>query len=157
LFQLDGAIAALNAAYWSKALGLTDVYDYMPQARRDEWNRSIKEHKTPDFTEEAVRPTILQLLASREQFLAERVDGIFRGLAGEHVTNAPEAFGKRMIIAHVLREYHFVEHRTCGLINDLRCVVAKFMGRDEPRYQSSSAVVEALKSRWGEWVSIDGG
>jgi len=157
LFQLDGAIAALNAAYWSKALGLTDVYDYMPQARRDEWNKSIKEHKTPDFTEDAVRPTILQLLASRDQFFAERVDGIFRGLSGEHVTNAPEAFGKRMILARVLCEYHFVNHGMCGLINDLRCVVAKFMGRDEPKYQSSSAVVEALKGNWGEWFSIDGG
>jgi len=157
LFQEEGAVAALNAAYWSKALALTDVYDSMPQARRDEWNKAIREHQTPEFTEEAVRPTILQLLASRDQFLAERVDGIFRGLSGEHVTNAPEAFGKRMILARALNEYHHVEHRTCGLINDLRCVVAKFMGRDAPKYQASSRLVEAVKGRWGEWVSIDGG
>lgn len=158
LFQLNGAVAALNAAYWSKALALTDVYDYMPQARRDEWNNSIREHKTPEFNEEAVRPTILGLLTLRDQFLAERVDGIFRGLSGEHVTNAPEAFGKRMIIARVpSTEFHFVDHRTCGLINDLRCVIAKFMGRDEPKYQSSDALIAALKGHWGEWLTVDGG
>jgi len=39
LFQPAGAIAALNAAYWSKALALTDVLDLMPQKRRDEWHR----------------------------------------------------------------------------------------------------------------------
>lgn len=157
LFQEEGAVAALNSAYWSKALALTDVYDYMPQARRDEWNKAIKEMTTPEFTEDSVRPTILELLASRDLFLAERVDGIFRGLSGEHVTNAPEAFGKRMILSRVLNEYHHVEHRTCGLINDLRCVVAKFMGRDAPKFQASSSMVEALKGRWGEWVSVDGG
>ena len=35
MFKLDGAIAHLNAAYWSKAMHLTDVLDAMPQARRD--------------------------------------------------------------------------------------------------------------------------
>jgi hypothetical protein len=36
MFREDGAIAALNAAYWTKALSLTDVYNAMPQKRRDE-------------------------------------------------------------------------------------------------------------------------
>ncbi|VTU46085.1 hypothetical protein SRS16P2_00476 (plasmid) [Variovorax sp. SRS16] len=58
LFKLEGAVAALNAAYWSKTLALTDVVDCMPQKRRDEWNQSIREMSTPDFNEESVRPTI---------------------------------------------------------------------------------------------------
>lgn len=157
LFQVKGAIAALNSAYWSKTLALTDVLDLMPQKRRDEWNNTIREMKAPDFTEEAVRPTILELLNMRAQFLAERVDGIFRGLSGEHVTNAPEAFGKRMIISRVLSEYDTSNHSTCGLINDLRCVVSKFMGRKEPGWHATSDLIPILKRRWGEWVTIDGG
>lgn len=157
LFQVKGAIAALNSAYWSKTLALTDVLDLMPKKRRDEWNTTIREMNAPDFTEEAVRPTILELLNMRAQFLAERVDGIFRGLSGEHVTNAPEAFGKRMIIARVLTAYDTSEHATCGLINDLRCVVAKFMGRQEPGWQATANLIPILKRRWGEWVTIDGG
>lgn len=157
LFSLKGGIAALNAAYWSKTLGLTDVLDLMPQKRRDEWNKTIREMTAPDFTEEAVRPTIMELLNMRAQFLAERVDGIFRGLSGDHVTNAPEAFGKRMIIARVLTSYDTSEHATCGLINDLRCVVAKFMGRQEPGWQATANLIPILKRRWGEWVIVDGG
>jgi hypothetical protein len=157
LFELKGAIACLNSAYWSKTLALTDVLDLMPQKRRDEWNTTIREMTAPDFTEEAVRPTILELLNMRAQFLAERVDGIFRGLSGDHVTNAPEAFGKRMIIARVLTSYDTSEHATCGLINDLRCVVAKFMGRQEPGWQATSNLIPILKRRWGEWVIVDGG
>ena len=157
LFEVNGAIASLNAAYWSKTLALTDVLDMMPQARRDEWNKSITEMTTPDYTEEAVRPTIESLLAMRAQFLAERVDGIFRGLSGEHVTNSPMAFGKRMIIGYMLSDYGGVSYQRAGLVNDLRAVIAKFMGRDEPNYSSSSRLIETLKSNWGQWTTIDGG
>lgn len=157
LFQADGAIRALNSAYWSKALALTDVLDTMPQKRRDEWHASIREMKTPEFTAESARSTLGDLLRMRGQFLAERVDGIFRGLSGEHVTNAPEAFGKRMIVARVFNDYGTDDYQVCGLINDLRAVIAKFMGRDEPKYNASASLVRSLKGRWGEWVPVDGG
>jgi hypothetical protein len=172
LFEREGALAALNAAYWSKSLHLTDVLDVMPQKRRDEWHkqiqnpRGIKRDKysttyevdpLPEFTEENVRATLTGLLNMRAQFLSERVDGIFRGLSGEHVTNAPEAFGKRMIIGYVLNEYHCVGHSRAGLINDLRAVIAKFMGRDEPKWNNTSGLISELKNRWDEWVTVDGG
>jgi hypothetical protein len=157
LFDPTGAMAALNSSFWSKAMHLTDVLNYMPQKRRDDWNKAITEMTCPEFEEETVRDTLMSLLNMRSQFLAERVDGIFRGLSGEHVTNSPSGFGKRMILARVLSEWHTENHSMCGLINDLRCVVAKFMGRDEPGYSASSSLVRTLKGRWGEWVSIDGG
>ena len=156
LFEVKGAVSALNSAYWSKAMHLTDVLDYMPQKRRDEWNDQIREYKCPDFTESTVRTTFESLLVMRSQFLAERVDGIFQGLSGEHVTNAPQGFGKRMIVANVMNSYGSNTSK-CGLINDLRCVVAKFMGRDEPKYRSSKGLINALQGNWGKWVSVDGG
>ena len=157
LFDKTGAVAALNSSYWSKAMQLTDVLNYMPQKRRDEWNTSIREQTCPDFEDETVRSTLQSLISMRSQFLAERVDGIFRGLSGEHVTNSPAAFGKRMIVSRVLSSFDYPDHSTCGLINDLRCVIAKFMGRDEPHYSASEGLIRTLKGRWGEWVRIDGG
>lgn len=157
LFKRDGAIAALNSAYWSKAMHLTDVLNYMPQKRRDEWHASIRDQTCPAFEEGTVRDTLTGLLNMRSQFLSERVDGIFRGLSGEHVTNSPAAFGKRMIVAYVLNQYWSEQYNKCGLINDLRCVIAKFMGRDEPGYNASASLISTLKGRWGEWVSVDGG
>jgi hypothetical protein len=157
LFEVSGAVASLNSAYWSKTLALTDVLDMMPQKRRDEWHKTIREMTAPDFVEETVRPTITEMMNMRAQFLAERVDGIFRGLSGDHVTNAPEGFGKRMIIARVLNAYDSADTSTCGLINDLRCVVAKFMGRKEPGWHATSDLIPILRRRWGQWVTLDGG
>ena len=157
LFKLDGAVAALNSAYWAKAMQLTDVLDLMPQARRDAWHASIREHKCPDFDEATVRATLEDLLGQRHTFLAERVDGIFRGLSGEHVTNSPSGFGKRMIVSCVLNDMGYENSSKCGLINDLRCVIGRFMGRDEPGYNASTGLIRSLRGRWGEWVSVDGG
>ena len=156
IFRKEGAIAQLNADFWSQTLALTDVLDCMPQKRRDEWNKSIIEKTTPEFEESTVRATLETLLGSRAKFLAERVDGIFRNLSGEHVTNSPMGFGKRMIMGYML-SYSSVCYERAGYINDLRAVIAKFMGRDEPKYGGSSRLMEMLRERWGEWVTIDGG
>lgn len=170
LFDAQGAVKALDAEYWSKTLERTDVLDCMPQARRTAWHQQLTawkeprykegqkpEEDLPPYNEDAVRPTIAALLSMRSQFLAERVDGIFRGLSGTHVTNTPEGFQTRCIIANALTYYGAAEHTKAGLINDLRAVIAKFMGRDEPHHGSTSRVIDSLRSRYGEWVTLDGG
>ncbi|CAB4132029.1 AdoMet_MTases domain containing protein [uncultured Caudovirales phage] len=157
LFELDGAVKALNSAYWSKALAMTDVLDCMPQKRRDEWHKSISDKTAPDFVDATVRATLNELLNQRSKFLAERVDGIFRGLSGEHVTNKSVGFSKRMIVGYVLSSYGSPEYSASGRINDLRAVIAKFMGRGELGYNESYGLIESLKKSWGKWVTIDGG
>ena len=167
-----GAIAHLNASYWSKAMQMTDVFDYMPQKRRDEWSKQIQNPRgvknggysnewesepLPDFEETTVRSTLQSLMAMRSQFLAERVDGIFRSLSGEHVTNSPMGFGKRMIISGVTDSFSYTNTSRCGTINDLRAVIAKFMGRDEPKHYHTGPVVSAARRNSGQWMSLDGG
>lgn len=166
LFRAEGAIAKLNADFWNRALRLTDVLDYMPQARRDQWFEQIQNPEgrqanrhtgekdlpaLPEFAEETVRATLGGLLNSRAKFLAERVDGIFQALSRQHVTNQPQGFGKRMIIPNVFG------YQTHGHINDLRCVIAKFMGRDEPKHGATDPVVKAARRQNGQWMSVDAG
>jgi len=155
--SLDNAKRKLNSVYWDKAMRLTDVLEIMPQARRSEWQELIRAYKAPDFELETVRNTLLDLLGMREQFIAERVDGIFRVLSGDHVTNEPQGFNKRMIIAHVLNEWGSSAQSRCGYINDLRSVVARFSGRPEVAHYSTSKVVDRLAKRTGEWHELDGG
>lgn len=157
LMQKDKALAALHADYWDKALRLTDVLECMPQKRRDEWYELIRSHATPQFEDEAVYLTLQDMLNSRECFLAERVEGIFRALSGEHVTNSPAAFGKRMII-YVMTSYGTTNYTNEGHITDLRKIIARFMGRDEPSgFGVTTRVIQAAMAQTGEWLAIDGG
>lgn len=157
LMQADKALAALHADFWDRALRLTDVLECMPQIRRDEWYELIRSHATPAFSEDAVIPTLQDMLNSRERFLAERVDGIFQALSGEHVTNSPAAFGKRMIL-YVQDRLGMTHHTNCGHITDLRKIIARFMGRDEPTgWDVTNRVIRTAMRQTGEWLDIDGG
>jgi len=157
-FKLEQGVAALNARYWRESLELTDVLDFMPSKRREEWFDSIQKMETPDFEESTVRATLAEMLAARMDFLAEKVDGIFRALSKTHITNQPEGFGKRMILSGVTNDWGSYSRGQTGHINDLRQVIAKFMGRDEPDWNASNRVVEiARENHRGEWVTVDGG
>lgn len=157
VFKLDRAIAALDADYWRRVIELTDLYSVMPQKRRDEWNEAVRELTCPHFTEENVTATLETMLGSRERFLAERVDGIFRGLSRTHVTNTPEAFQKRFIIPYVFDQYGYLNHSPAGLINDLRAIIARFMGRDEPSWNASNQALKICRATPGRWFPFDGG
>lgn len=171
LFNLPGAVGQLNADFWNRALRMTDVLDYMPQKRRDEWFDQIRNplgrkpgrHSNetelaplPEFEENTVRSTLASLLNSRTKFFGERVDGIFRSLSREHVTNCPQGFNKRMILLRAITHYDTIDSSTAGVINDLRCVIAKFMGRDEPKYGATDAVIRAARKHNGVWMGVDG-
>ena len=156
VFNREHATKQLAADYWDKALKLTDVLDVMPEARRHEWAEQIRELETPPFEEEAVRSTLTALLQSRSRFFAERVEGIFRALSREHVTNAPQGFGKRMII-YAMDQFGYPDYKAAGHINDLRCVIARIMGREEPNRNATGPALTAARRQSGDWLSIDGG
>mgnify|MGYP005988825145 CR=1 FL=1 len=151
VFNLDCAIAYLNSTFWRMALALTDVYDHMPSKDRDEWDNMIREHKTMEFSEDLVIDTLQALLNSRDIYLSRRVQDIFEGLSGEHVTNSPQGFNKKMIFQ--------MYDRSTGLINDLRDVISKMSNRGPISWRSSSNVIDGIyrTGNTGKWLELDGG
>jgi len=157
MFDSDMAISALDSRYWTRALNLTDVLDYMPSKKRSEWFNQIKELKTPTFDRDTVTATMVSLMDQRMDFLAEMVDGIFIGLSGEHVTNRPEGFTKRMIINYVYDCYMYSHGPKSGLIHDMRSVIAKFRGQEIPPYGSTGYMLDRIRHNTGVWHIVDGG
>lgn len=161
MFELEGALKSLDAAFWNKAFTSIGIWDDMPEKRREEWREKIRENKTAEFEETAVRQVLDALDRSRHLFLAERVDGIFRRLSTEHVTNRPEGFFKRMINNYCYEGLAYgspyPSSRYVGYLHDFRCVIAKFMGRDQPAYNSSSKLLSIAYTRPGNWMTVDGG
>lgn len=157
IFNKEKAIGVLNANYWDQLLKMTDVLDLMPQNRRSEWFEQIRKREVPEFEDQTVRSTLADLLASRSKFFAERVDGIFQALSRTHVTNNPQGFGKRMILYYMINSYGSTDTSRTGYINDLRAVIAKLQGRDEPNWHASYSLIRALRKRTGEWFDVDGG
>lgn len=157
LFVVTGALAALDAEFWDRAMSLTDVYDAMPQKRRDQWNKDIENHTCQPFEASTVMLTLQGLLAMRKQFFAERIDGVFQALSPDHKTNKTTGFSKILIINYIWNGW-CVESSRAGIVNDLRSVIARFMGRDEPNtWRSTDPIVKAAIAQRGQWLTIDGG
>lgn len=155
IFKLEPAIKAVDAKYWQSAMMLTDVLEYMAADKRNDWHEQIRAHKTPEFTIENVKATLQEMLRNRDMLLAERVDGIFRKLSHEHVTNCPQGFGKRFIMGY-MRNYSSVAYEKSNYIHDLRCVIAKFMGRDGVQSHNTYADLNNIELD-GRWNCLDGG
>lgn len=155
VFDPEYGVKALNAHYWQRALEQTDLFDVMPERRRQEWQDQIHKMDTPAFDEAAVRDNIEHLLNQRMQFLAEKVDGIFRNLSGAHVTNRPEGFSRRMIVADVFSEFGTMGFRF-GYIHDMRGVLAKLMGRDQPGRGNTIRLLDFIRRDTGTWYPVDG-
>lgn len=156
LFDILPAVAVLNSEFWKKALDITDVISLMPQKRKDEWYKQIEEKKCPDFTDDTVRTTIFELLQQRGNFFAEKVEGVFRVLSGSHVTNTPQGFNKRMIIARVIDSLDMIDYSRKGYIHDLRSVIAKLLGRTEPDMNQTYSIIKAAQNDTGQWQCVDG-
>lgn len=155
-WDADAAVSILNTESWNRALNETGLLKIMPANRLNEWNDTLTKHRCPPFTDETVRATIDDLFACREKFFAERVDGVFRALSGEHVTNQPQGFYKRMIMARVVNEWGSVDYRKANVISDLLVVIYALMrGRVFDRFDASG-MIDRLKSCYGEWQYVHG-
>lgn len=148
LTDKKGTIKALEAEYWSKVINLTGVLEIMPEKRRKELNNQIDQYETIEFNRANIQTTVLALLTDREKYFAERVDGVFRALSGEHVTNQPEGFSKRMILDRVNDHHIFYgDYTKKGYLHNLRVIVRKFAGlhcEGENHYGTTSELIKAI-------------
>jgi hypothetical protein len=154
----ESANKILQQEYWQKALNLTDVMYHMPTNRRYSWRESIKNFDFPVFNLDNLISTLSTLLMERDMFVAERVDGVFKALSKSHITNEPQGFYKRMILANVHNGGSANSSMT-SYITDLRIVVARLTGRKGEDRMSSYRLVETLANNknTGQWVDVDGG
>lgn len=158
LFMLEPAVKALDARMWREAMDLTDVRSLMPAKERQTWDEAIRDSSTPLFEEATVRATLQDVFSRRTEFFAQKIDGVFRALSGEHVTNSPSGFNRRMILANVYdADFGSLNYGRAEVIQDLLFAIAKFMGAPEPSYGAASTMLNAVRrAGTGTWFPAMG-
>jgi hypothetical protein len=79
-----------------------------------------------------VRATFVQLHAKRGEFFERGVLAVFRGLSWDYKTNRPQAFGRRIVVKHVLDAWGSPDHHATDRLDDLERAMHLLAGRREP-------------------------
>lgn len=157
VFNLAKTRKHIDAMYWDRALKSTSIYDILPANRKREWQESITHLTTPEFSPETVNETIDQLYQQLPNFMAERVDGLYRALSREHVTNRPEGFSARGIFGYGYeRSFGRLSQAAQNTLEDLANTIAILNGT--PQYLHTElyeSMREGIrKSGTGQWFDV---
>ncbi len=167
---------SLRSEYWKRVMALTDVLSVMTSEKRQAWNeqfcfdrysmRDGSKQVIPDFTAEAVIPTVMGLLNDRNQFMRERVYGVFTSLSRSHKTNKAFGFSTRMIITGVcemVKRFNGpsqpdFKSRNIEPLSELRVVCAFFRQSKVCDVLDTARLVERCVHQYGfrQWIDIDG-
>ena len=146
----------IDIEYWTRAFNIGQLRDFMAADKRNEWLNQINDRKVPSFEEETVIETFKQLYAGLNKIFAEKVDGVFRNLSKEHVTNQPEGFCKRMIFKIYSYGHDYYNH-LADLIQCVHTIVNKHIDIAEAM-RSANAIIynQPCDGKWypiaGEWI-----
>lgn len=162
IFKLEGAMASLNAEFWSKAMKLTDTLAVFAASKRNEWHEMVRDMKTPAFDRETVISTLTDLMLNRGQFFAEKVDGVYRNLSRNHKTNSAFGFTHRMVMEYCLtvygKDWYSVNNTKAEFVTDLRAIVATVRGVPDTSRNTYWDISRAVDAKiFGEWMEFDGG
>lgn len=150
----------LRADYWLKFFEKSGVEALMSTQDFEKHRSDLKEGHNDvvniDFTEDNAAGFISDFSREVEEIFAKRIDGIFQRLSGEHVTNAPQAFGETMIFSAVSRDVN--KHSNTAFIHDLRIVLSILRGvYSKFDTQTTQRIVTLGYEHAGKWHSCDGG
>lgn len=164
---------ALRSDYWKRVMALTDVLSVMNTETRDAWDKQFTADRyisppqvIPEFSLEAVTCTVVSLLNDRNQFMHERVYGVFKSLSTNHKTNKSFGFSTRMITTGACSRDRYpsgnivTDIKKSGIepLSELRVVCAFFRGEKLMHVHDTRKMVELALERegFGQWATLDG-
>lgn len=166
------AEGALRSEYWKRVMALTDVLSVMNAEKRNEWDKQFdadrylaSEQNIPEFSLDGVVSTVMGLLNDRNQFMKERVFGVFKSLSKSHKTNKAFGFSTRMIITGICEMTKYSDglrpefkNSNVEPLSELRVVCAFFRGDAVTAVHDTMKLVESAVNHSGfrNWESIDG-
>ena len=164
---------ALRSDYWMRVMALTDVLSVMNTEKKDAWDKQFTADRylnppqvIPEFSLEAVTSTVVNLLNDRNQFMHERVYGVFKSLSINHKTNKSFGFSTRMITTGACTRDRYpsgnivtdIKNSGIAPLSELRLVCAFFRGETLMEVHDTNKLVkQAIEHEgFGQWSALDG-
>lgn len=165
--DLKDVLITLKSSYWREVYSRSNLADVVSSKAREEIEKSFYEEKDtlPDFTVENIKSTLQAWATDSYRMFGEKIDTVFQRLSGEHVTNRPSGFSKKMIYKYMINytyswastfdQYTFNDYAV-GLIHDLRTSIQMLYNLPISARHDTYTVLKAISNR-NEYTDFDNG
>ena len=164
--EVDEVLGDLKSQYWREVYARSNLGDVISSKAREEIESGFYNNKAnlPDFTEENIKSTVSSWANDSYRMFGEKIDLIFNRLSGEHVTNSPSGFTKKMIYKYMINytcawgSIHFDRYTfndsAVGLIHDLRTSIQMLYGLPISERYDTYTLLKSINSR-NEYTEFD--
>lgn len=147
----DGLIEEIDRRLWATLVDKSGIKSFMDAEAREAFHKDL-EKNAPPITHETVAATFANLHAQRGEMFERGVVNVFRKRSWNYKSNAPVAFGARLITRGCERLYSGGFHVSYGgaadVLDDLLRVMAVLEGHPEPDHRSG-ARAQISAQTWG--------
>lgn len=155
----------LKSQYWREVYTRSNLNDIISSKSRKEIENSFYSNPNlPDFTEENIKTTVEGWYLDSYRMFGEKVDLLFQRLSGEHVTNSPSGFSKKMIYKYMINyacswgnpnfDLYTFNDDAVGLIHDLRTSIQMLFGLPISERNHTYDILKAINAR-NEYTEFD--
>lgn len=125
-----------NRSAWQRLMLESGLWSFLDSKARDDWREQIERSTPPDFNAENAEATMRSIHQQRGDMVARGVADVFRRLSGRFKTNAPNRFGRRMILTGVGGDYY--RQAACDSLDDLTRAICVLRGVPEPDHRNAA-------------------
>lgn len=151
----------LKRNYWLEVYKRSNLEDIISSGERKKIIDSL-EKELPEFNKDNVETTVQGWAADAYKLFSEKVDSIFRRLSGDHVTNQPHGFTKKIIYKNLVsytwfpKTFNMYSFSDYGLdvIHDLRTSIQLLYSIPLSTKSDTKLVLSSINER-NEYTSFD--
>lgn len=160
----DEMLHRMKRTYWREVFNRSNLEDIISSKERDNIMKNLEDLNIPEFNRENVESTLEGWFNSAYRLFSEKVDSIFQRLSGDHVTNQPFGFTKKIIYKHLVSYtwfpktfsmYNFSDYGL-DVIHDLRTAIQVLYKLPISSKHDTKVTLNTINER-NEYTSFDHG
>lgn len=164
LAKKEQMLHSLKKTYWYEVFNRSNLSDIISSKEKSNILTNLDKLDIPEFDRVNVELTLQGWIESAYRLFSEKVNSVFERLSGDHVTNQPFGFTKKIIFKNLVeytwfpKTFSMYNFRSYGLdaIHDLRTSIQLLYKLPISTRSDTKLILDTINER-NEYTSFDNG
>lgn len=164
IYEHKEMITSLRRTHWHEVFNRSNLSDIISSTEKKNIYKSLDAEELPDFSRDNIESTVKGWIENSYRLFSEKVNSVFERLSGDHVTNQPHGFTKRIIYKNLIsyswfpsrfNMYTFSDYGI-NVIHDLRTSIQVLYKLPISSRHDTELILKTINER-NEFTSFDHG